>query len=240
MHNSPSLMIPQLAANPGAPFPDPDSALDVPDGLLAWGGDLHPRRLRNAYRQGIFPWYSDGQPILWWNPARRCVLFPGQVHVSRRLRRLLRQQRFEVTADTAFAEVIAACARSRGDESGTWITQDMREAYTRLHFEGLAHSIEVWDQGRLAGGLYGIVLGGVFFGESMFSAVSNASKVALVTLCRQLESHGYGLLDCQLSHPHLLSMGAVEIPRQRFLELLDAHAGRPDPVPAFAELFVAG
>jgi leucyl/phenylalanyl-tRNA--protein transferase len=219
-------MIPRLGSDPASPFPDPDTALAEPDGLLAWGGDLDPLRLTNAYRQGIFPWYSQEQPILWWCPAQRCVLFPAEVHVSRRFRRTLRRAEFNVTADTAFARVVAACALPREAQDSTWITPAMAEAYTRLHHLGIAHSIEVWRGDELAGGLYGLALGRLFFGESMFSRLTDASKVALVALCRRLVAWDYALLDCQLTNPHLESMGAVSIERAHFLAILRRHVDR--------------
>jgi len=173
-------------------------------------------RLVNAYRRGIFPWYSEGEPILWWSPAPRCVLYPEHVHISRRLRRRYNRGEFTLSADRAFAQVIEACAQARRDGKGTWITAQMRTAYIRLHQAGIAHSLEVWRKDELAGGIYGLALGPVFFGESMFSRVTDASKVALVALCRQLSQWRFTLLDCQVSNPHLLSMGAEEIPRAKF------------------------
>ncbi|HEY5775136.1 MAG TPA: leucyl/phenylalanyl-tRNA--protein transferase [Xanthomonadales bacterium] len=220
-------MIPILAPDPESPFPPTDQALDYPEGLLAIGGDLSPARLINAYRQGIFPWYSDDQPILWWSPSPRCVIFPGAVHVSRRLRRRYNQGQFSLTADQSFAAVIAACAEPRADQDGTWITDDMRRAYIRLHRLGVAHSVEVHVGGELVGGIYGLALGGMFFGESMFSRQADASKLALVGLCRQLHQWGFSLLDCQVSNPHLLSMGAQEISRQEFNQHLKT-ASEPD------------
>ncbi|HEY9149013.1 MAG TPA: leucyl/phenylalanyl-tRNA--protein transferase [Gammaproteobacteria bacterium] len=204
-----------------AHFPDPQYALVEPDGLLAVGGDLSPARLLNAYRQGIFPWYSDGQPILWWSPNPRCVLYPEQLKVSRSLRKTLRKQPFQVTLDRAFAEVIAACSEPRPDQDGTWITEEMQQAYIQLHRIGLAHSVECWEGERLVGGLYGVSLGKVFFGESMFSRRSDASKVALVHLAEQLKMWGFGLIDCQVYSEHLASLGAQEVPRETFLEQLD-------------------
>ena len=209
-------MIPLLATDPESPFPPTDQALNDPQGLLAIGGDLSPTRLINAYRQGIFPWYSEDQPILWWSPAPRCVIYPGAVHVSRRLRRRFNQGLFTITVDRAFPEVIEACAGPRRDQDGTWITPEMLTAYLRLHELGVAHSVEVHMDGDLAGGIYGLALGGMFFGESMFSKRDDASKVALVTLCRQLDEWGFSLLDCQVSNSHLLSMGAKEISREAF------------------------
>ena len=200
-------------------FPPADEALDDPDGLLAVGGDLSRGRLLLAYRNGIFPWFSDDQPILWWSPNPRCVLFPDEVHVSRSLRRTLNQHRFEVTADRCFSRIIRLCATTRAE--GTWITDDMIQAYTDLHRHGTAHSIEVWNRkGELAGGMYGIALGRCFFGESMFSLETNASKVLMVHLARQLAQWGYRLMDCQVESDHLLSMGARTIPRDEFLSIL--------------------
>lgn len=220
-------MIPILARDPESPFPPTDQALDEPQGLLAIGGDLSPARLINAYRQGIFPWYSIGQPIMWWSPAPRCVIVPDRVHVSRRLRRRYNQGRFSLSADQAFAQVVEACAAPRRNQPETWITPDMQAAYNRLHRAGVAHSVEVSVDGELAGGIYGLALGRMFFGESMFSRQVDASKVALVALCRQLHRWGFVLLDCQVSNPHLISMGALEIPRQTFDRYL-ASACEPD------------
>ena len=209
-------MIPILAADPESPFPPVDQALEHPPGLLAAGGDLSPARLINAYRQGIFPWYSDGQPILWWSPAPRCVLYPKSVHISRRLKRHFNQGRYTLSCNRAFPETIAACAAPRDDEDATWINNDMQQAYIRLFQLGVAHSVEVWADDTLVGGIYGLAFGKVFFGESMFSKSRDASKIALVALCRQLHLWGLSLLDCQISNPHLLSMGAVDIPRLEF------------------------
>ncbi|NDY42560.1 leucyl/phenylalanyl-tRNA--protein transferase [Dissulfurirhabdus thermomarina] len=200
-------------------FPSPDWARD--DGLLAVGGDLSLPRLVAAYRQGIFPWYNPGEPILWWSPDPRLVLFPGKLHVSRRLKRILRRREFDVTFDHTFGQVIGMCAevrRSRGE--GTWLTEEMISAYTALHRRGIAHSVEVWREGRLAGGLYGVALGRIFFGESMFSLVSNASKVAFTALARQLEQWRFFLLDCQVATPHLRQFGTEEIPRALFCAYL--------------------
>jgi len=218
-------VIPILAADPESPFPSSDQALDNPQGLLAIGGDLSPARLINAYRLGIFPWYSEDQPILWWSPAPRCVIFPHAVHVSRRLRRRYNQGRYSLTADRSFTAVIKACAGARRDQEGTWITEAMQTAYIRLHEMGIAHSVEVSVDGELAGGIYGLVLGRVFFGESMFSKQQDASKIALVALCRQLQQWDFKLLDCQVSNPHLLSMGAQEISRKDFEHFLETASG---------------
>lgn len=212
------------------PFPSPEQALDEPNGLLAAGGCLSPRRLMRAYRRGIFPWYGEGQPILWWSPDPRTVLFPDRVHVSRSLRKRLRQGRFELTMDQAFEQVIAGCAEPRADQEGTWITREMRAAYILLHHLGHAHSVEVWHEGRLAGGLYGIAVGRAFFGESMFSRQSDASKAALVGLCVRLTRWEFGLIDCQMQTGHLTRMGAVDLPRRQFLDLLDRHCSRPAPM----------
>lgn len=213
--------------NDGSPFPPVEAALDEPDGLLAVGGSLAPERLINAYRHGIFPWYSDDQPILWWSPDPRSVLFPEHLHVSRSLRKTLRQNRFRATMDTAFEAVIDACAQPRTYTAGTWITPEMRTAYLQLHELGFAHSVETWDGNELAGGLYGVALGRVFFGESMFARRSDASKVAFVHLARQLQRWGYPLIDCQVQTEHLDSLGAVTIPRSRFVDLLDVFCERP-------------
>jgi leucyl/phenylalanyl-tRNA---protein transferase len=213
---------------PGA-FPPPDTALREPDGLLAAGGDLSPARLLAAYAAGIFPWYEEGQPILWWSPDPRSVLYPHSLRVSRSLRRTLRRQTFSVSFDTAFPAVIDACARPRRYGSGTWITAQMRAAYVALHRLGWAHSAEAWRDGRLVGGLYGIAIGHVFFGESMFSIESDASKVALAATVTHLTGLGIRLIDCQLPSPHVESLGAVSIPRARFLRELAEHctADRP-------------
>lgn len=209
-------------------FPDPETALDDPDGLLALGGDLSVERLRLAYRRGIFPWYSAEQPILWWSPDPRCVIFPSQVHVSRSLRRTLNSRLLTVTLDQAFAEVIEACGNERSE--GTWITREMRQAYIELHRRGMAHSFEAWNpEGELVGGLYGVAEGSCFFGESMFSRQTNASKVVFVHCLRQLEAWGYALMDCQVENPHLMSLGAQLIPRQAFLSILKENIDRPPP-----------
>jgi leucyl/phenylalanyl-tRNA--protein transferase len=210
-----------------AQFPDPSCALEEPDGLLAVGGDLSPARLLNAYRQGIFPWYSEGEPILWWSPNPRAVLFPEQLKISRSLRKTLRKQPFRVTVDEAFASVIEACSESRidkdGSQSGTWITTEMKKAYIELHRIGFAHSVECWEGDELVGGLYGVSMGKVFYGESMFARRSDASKVAFTHLVKQLMAWDFALIDCQVHTDHLASLGAVDIPREQFLQLLDQH-----------------
>jgi len=202
-------------------FPDVSLALREPDGLLAVGGDLTAARILSAYRRGIFPWYSDNQPILWWSPDPRTVLFPARLKLSRSLRKTLRQARFRVTMDQAFRDVISACAAPRPGSSGTWITRDMADAYSALHESGYAHSVECWLDGRLAGGLYGVLTGRVFFGESMFSHVPDASKVAFAWLVRQLKAWQIGLVDCQVYSAHLASLGAEQIPRADFVKYLD-------------------
>jgi leucyl/phenylalanyl-tRNA--protein transferase len=209
------------------PFPPPDRALTEPDGLLAAGGNLSPRRLLRAYRLGIFPWYSTGQPILWWSPDPRLVLLPESVNVSRSLRKTLKKNQFTITSDIAFAAVIAACAAPRALDSGTWITLEMHRAYCRLHQLGHAHSIEIWHKNELVGGLYGVAVGQVFFGESMFSAMSDASKVALVALAAQLRRWAFALIDCQVHTEHLARMGAMDIPRTMFLQLLARYCPLP-------------
>lgn len=213
--------------NDNQPFPHPDRALTEPDGLLAAGGNLTPRRLLRAYRMGIFPWYSADQPILWWSPDPRLVLLPECLKVSRSLRKTLRKGLFAITADTAFEQVVAACAGPRQGEPGTWITSEMFRAYCRLHRLGHAHSIETWQQGELVGGLYGVSLGRVFYGESMFSWISDASKIALVALATQLQRWEFAVIDCQVTTAHLLSMGAVDIPRSSFLQLLECYCPQP-------------
>lgn len=210
---------------PGEAFPPTDRALQEPNGLLAAGGDLSVDTLAAAYRQGIFPWYEDGQPILWWSPAPRAVLFPERFHCSRSLRKLIRQQRYQVTLDTCFAAVIAACASPREHSDGTWITQDIQDAYAALHRAGLAHSVEVWQEGQLVGGLYGVALGRVFFGESMFAWRDNASKAGFAWLMAQLKHWGFALVDCQMSTGHLASLGAELIQREAFEAILRNNTG---------------
>jgi leucyl/phenylalanyl-tRNA--protein transferase len=202
-------------------FPDIERAFDVPNGLLAAGGDLSGERLLYAYSHGIFPWFSNGQPILWWSPDPRCVLYADRLHISRRLYRSLRQSGFDIRINSDFDAVVAGCTRSRRGQDGTWITPDMRSAYNALHDEGWAHSIEVWLDDELAGGLYGVAIDRMFFGESMFSAVSNASKAAMVALCFLLVERGVRMLDCQVASPHLMSLGAELIPRREFAAVLE-------------------
>ncbi|HTS55367.1 MAG TPA: leucyl/phenylalanyl-tRNA--protein transferase [Burkholderiales bacterium] len=197
-------------------FPPVEQALRRPNGLLAAGGDLSPERLLRAYRRGIFPWFSEGEPILWWSPNPRMVLVPGELKIARSLAKTLRKADFEVRADSAFERVIQACAEPRPRQRGTWITAAMQAAYTRLHGLGVAHCVETWRGGELIGGLYGLALGRMFYGESMFSRASDASKIALVYLARQLERWNFGLIDCQMNTPLLASFGAREIARPQF------------------------
>jgi leucyl/phenylalanyl-tRNA--protein transferase len=219
--------LPMLGSAPGSPFPPPEQALVRPNGLLAWGGDLEPERLLRAYRQGIFPWYSANEPILWWTPSPRCVLLPENVHVSRRTRRRYNSGQFSISADTRFEKVVEACAEPRAGVAGTWITEELKSSFVDLHHQGLAHSVEVWRGEELVGGIYGMALGKVFFGESMFSRETDTSKMALIALCKQLSHWSFGLLDCQVTNPHLLSMGAFEIPRQEFGALLKEWVAEP-------------
>ena len=215
-------------ANLPKPYPFPPLEAASPEGLLAVGGDLNPDRLLSAYRQGIFPWYSDDQPILWWSPDPRAVLYPSKLHISKSLRKSLRTRGFEVSADRAFALVIAACAESRNRGEGTWITSGMQEAYCALHRMGYAHSVETWHNGELVGGLYGLAIGKAFFGESMFSRVADASKTALVGLATSLAADGYRFIDCQVVSEHLTSLGAEAAPRDRFASELNEAVGFSD------------
>lgn len=215
-----------LAAPSNSPFPPLEQALD--DGLLAVGGDLSFQRLLNAYRNGIFPWFNEHDPILWWAPDPRMVLFTDQIKVSKSLQKTINKKRLSITMDTAFTDVMAACAAPRKNthgeiESGTWIHPDMIEAYSILHQQGIAHSIECWQDDVLVGGLYGIAIGHIFFGESMFSTLRDSSKIALVTLCQQLKDWGFPLIDCQIHSNHLASMGAIEIKRKQFIAYLDEY-----------------
>ncbi|MDP2133876.1 MAG: leucyl/phenylalanyl-tRNA--protein transferase [Sulfuritalea sp.] len=213
-------MIPWLPQDPV--FPPLESALAEPNGLLAAGGDLSPQRLLAAYRRGIFPWYAAGEPILWWSPDPRMVLLPERLKISRSLAKTLRNARYELRLDTAFATVIDACAsKPREGQPGTWITGEMQQAYCDLHRLGYAHSVETWVDGRLAGGLYGIAIGRAFYGESMFSHARDASKIALAHLCAYLKLRGFGIIDCQMETRHLASLGATPIPRREFVARLD-------------------
>ncbi len=212
---------------PGGPIWFPLAERVSAEGLLMAGGDLSPERLLAGYARGIFPWYGEGSPILWWSPDPRCVLIPSRLHVGDRLRRTLRSGRFSYSVDTCFGRVIRACAEApRPGQDGTWIVPEMMHAYERLHTLGFAHSIEVWEQGELAGGLYGVLLGRVFFGESMFHTRSDASKAAVVWLTAWLSGLGVELVDCQQTTPHMLRLGAEEMPRGEFLERLRELCGR--------------
>lgn len=222
-----------LWLSPGDPpdsFPPTSAALHEPDGLLAAGGDLSADRLLFAYRNGIFPWYNEGQPLLWWSPDPRCVFMPGDYRLSRRLRRQLKRSSAEIRINTAFSDVIRACAGPRRSEQGTWITVEMTKAYEDLYTKGWAHSIEVWQSDTLVGGLYGLAIGKAFFGESMFSVTSNASKLALFYLAARLTAGDINLLDCQVVSAHLLSLGARIVPRNEFLQHL---AIACNPIEAF-------
>lgn len=207
-------------------FPHPELALTDPNGLLAVGGDLSPERLITAYRQGIFPWYNEGQPILWWSPDPRWVLFLEQLHISRSLRRKLRRGTYRITLDQDFSGVIQACAGPRRNSEGTWITPEMKIAYLHLYRMGIAHSIEAWEGDELVGGVYGLSIGHVFFGESMFSRRSDASKVAFVYLCRQLQQWGFSFIDCQTHSEHMQRFGAQTLSRSEFLRRLQALCNR--------------
>lgn len=210
-------------------FPDPRLAMRDPNGLLAAGGDLTPQRVIAAYRNGIFPWYSPGEPVLWWSPDPRAILLPDELELSRSLRKFLRKRPFDVRFDTAFDQVINYCAKPRERQPGTWITHDVRDAYCKLHEMGIAHSVECWNNNELVGGLYGLALGRVFFGESMFSRQENASKVALTFLTTQLLRWDFGLIDCQVSSAHLKTLGARDIRRDIFLNMLGNWLKDPGP-----------
>lgn len=217
-------------------FPPVDQA--SPEGLLAIGGDLSSERILTAYRHGIFPWYSEGQPILWWSPDPRAVLYPARLKVSRSLAKTIRRGAYQVSFDRAFNAVIRGCAapRHKDPDGGTWITPDMVAAYARLHEQGYAHSVETWRNGQLVGGLYGLALGRGFFGESMFSRATDASKIALVALVEQLRQLHFDFIDCQLPSPHILSLGAEEVPRSRFLEQLQGTLKHPDLTGLWSDL----
>lgn len=228
-------MIPWLS--PGDDFPPLTRALREPNGLLAAGGDLSVETLLRAYRRGIFPWFGDDDPILWWSPDPRMVLFPAELRITRSMRKVLRSMSFKVTTDHDFAQVILGCREPRAGHPGTWITEQMVLAYLDLHEAGHAHSIETWIDGKLAGGLYGVAIGRVFFGESMFTRVTNASKIALIGLVRQLSARGFQIIDCQMRTEHLATFGAREIPRadfaQQLTELVDYG---PVPTPWMTEM----
>ena len=214
-------------------FPDPGNALDEPEGLLAVGGDLSPERILAAYRHGIFPWFNPGDPILWWSPNPRTVVFPNQLHISNSLRKTLRKGTYRVTFDQCFHQVMKYCAAPRAYTDQTWISDEMIAGYCALHERGLAHSVEVWREHELVGGLYGMALGKIFFGESMFSRADNASKVGFAHLVRQLRAWDFKLIDCQVANDHLFSLGATEIPREEFQQMLidftDTSSANPLP-----------
>lgn len=219
-------MIPWL--DDDSPFPDPERALRDPNGLLAAGSHLSPARLLEAYRQGIFPWFSDGQPVLWWSPDPRMVLVPAEFAPRRSLLKALRNRNYEIRCDSAFEQVMLACAGTpRPGQDGTWITRSIIDGYCALHEAGLAHSVETWIEGRLAGGLYGVALGRAFYGESMFSHVTDASKIAFAHLVEFLNSRGCGIIDCQMKTEHLAFLGAREVPRRHFLRMLHRLIAEP-------------
>ena len=237
-----SLHLPRLGDDPDAPFPDASGALRQPDGLLAYGGDLSAPRLLNAYRHGIFPWYSDGQPILWWSPDPRMVFGSDAVRLSSRFRRSLRRSGWVARADTAFDRVIDRCASApRAGQAGTWITAPMREAYLRLHRLGHAHSVEVFadaaPDAALVGGIYGVAVGRMFFGESMFSDVSGGSSAALAALGQWLHGRGWPLIDAQVENAHLLRLGAKHMPRAAFLEVVEGLVDAPEAAGPWTSAF---
>jgi leucyl/phenylalanyl-tRNA--protein transferase len=209
-------------------FPPLEDALVEPNGLLAAGGDLSPERLIKAYRCGIFPWFNENETILWWSPDPRMVLFPNELKISHSLNKILKKRDYEIRVDSAFNEVIRACAAPRKGQAGTWIHSDMISAYITLHEMGLAHSVETWIDGKLKGGLYGVTQGKIFFGESMFSQIDNASKIAFVHLVKQLEKWNYSMIDCQMRTTHLASFGAREIPRKEFSSILEESVNYPN------------
>lgn len=213
--------------DPQQPFPPAHLAMRDPNGLLAIGGDLSVPRLIRAYSSGIFPWYNPDEPILWWSPDPRAVLVPAELHVSRSLHKSIRRADYAVSLDLAFGEVLRQCSAARTRSRGTWLGSEMREAYTQLHARGYAHSVEVWRRGTLVGGLYGVALGRVFFGESMFSHASDSSKIGLYWLCQQLRAWNFDLIDCQVGSAHLRSLGATDVSRERFLNLLRAAVAQP-------------
>jgi leucyl/phenylalanyl-tRNA--protein transferase len=233
-----SVHLPRLGDDPASPFPEVATALHRPDGLLAFGGDLAPQRLLNAYAQGIFPWYSQGQPLLWWSPDPRMVFRSDDVRLSSRLRRSLRRSPWIVRADTAFSAVVQACASTpRRGQDGTWITGEMQAAYEELHRLGHAHSIEVFDGLTLVGGLYGVALGRMFFGESMFSGESAGSQVALAALAHRLRDWGWPLIDAQVGNPHLVRHGAEAWPRPRFIACIRELVAGPDSTGPWTSAF---
>jgi leucyl/phenylalanyl-tRNA--protein transferase len=230
------MRLPLLAPDSPDRFPDPRHALTEPNGLLAFGGDLSPARLLAAYSLGIFPWFSEGEPILWWSPDPRCVFRTETARINRSLRRQLAGKSWRVTVDNAFDAVIRACAAPRNGESGTWLVPAMIDAYGQLHRLGHAHSVEVWDDQRLVGGIYGVAIGRLFCGESMFSAESGGSKLALVALAQLLHDMDFPLIDTQVSNPHTLGLGAIEIPREQFLQEVARLGQSPGLIGSWAEL----
>lgn len=228
--------LPQLQLVAPEQFPDPSRALTSPNGLLAFGGDLSPARLLAAYSSGIFPWFSEGEPILWWSPDPRCVMQTDALQINRSLRRQLAKKSWQLTVDHAFQRVMEGCAAPRGRETGTWIVSAMIEAYVALHTLGHAHSVEVWDGERLVGGIYGVAVGKLFCGESMFSAESGGSKVALIALAHLLRDMGFPLIDTQVINPHTMSLGAHEIPRVQFLQEVARLTRLPSRVGNWADL----
>jgi leucyl/phenylalanyl-tRNA--protein transferase len=231
------------SSDPPDAFPDVERALTEPDGLLAAGGDLSKPRLLAAYRAGIFPWYEEGQPSLWWSPDPRCILRPAELHVSKRLRQYVRASHATLSFNRAFGRVIRACAGNRESQQGTWISAEMTQAYEELHADGWAHSVEIWHDDELVGGLYGLCIGKVFFGESMFSAKSNSSKLALIGLVHHMLAHDIEIIDCQVVSPHLTSLGATGIPRDEFTRILRSackskakHTNWPPELMAVSEL----
>ncbi len=230
-------MIPWLTKN--SPFPSVDTALRTPNGLLAAGGELNPEQILAAYERGIFPWFNPDEAILWWSPDPRMVLFPERFKISHSFTKVLRNTHYQVRTDSAFERVMRACAAPRAGAHGTWISEEMITAYCALHGLGYAHSVEVWCDEELIGGLYGISIGRMFYGESMFSRQSNASKIALAHLAKQLQRWQFGMIDCQMNTPHLASLGAHEIPRSVFLQKLTEliHYAPPEPWRFDADLF---
>ncbi|MCB1615998.1 MAG: leucyl/phenylalanyl-tRNA--protein transferase [Pseudomonadales bacterium] len=216
--------------SPAGLFPPLEKALNEPNGLLAAGGNLSSETLLAAYHQGIFPWFNEGEPLLWWSPDPRCVLFPEKLHISQSMKKVLKNHHYDVRLDSAFAEVIQACAETRKHTTGTWISIEMQQAYCRLYELGYAHSVECFENENLLGGLYGISLGECFFGESMFSRKTNTSKIALVLLVKHLRARGIRLIDCQVTSDHLISFGAEEIPRTQFASLLEQYVHRQTPI----------
>ena len=229
---------PELVLLSDSPFdtPDPNRALNDPEGLCAIGGDLVPKRLIHLYQHGFFPWYSDPDPILWWHPALRCTLKPEEFHASRSLKKSLKKSPWKVTCNQVFDQVIRHCAQLREQKEGTWISSDIQNAYTKLHTLGYAHSIEVWLEQQLVGGFYGVAMGEMFFGESMFSLVPDASKVALMTLCSLANQSNIKLIDCQVESEHLLSLGAKLMPRLQFINELSTHIPTPSKNQALTDM----